>query len=187
MNLTRRPRVSRLAARGALLGWGPAVVLVVSLALGGCAEEDDAPLRGVEAPSATPTPAPSDGTGPSASADSLEHREIGIFQATGLKPVEDGSVVTLKGARGTRAWLKGLRATSDVVDEVSEAVETAALADDETLHGLVLHTGCMAPQTWTLREKKGELTVRVVPQAREATIDCIAAVTTLAVVTVPSD
>lgn len=193
MDLARRPRASRLAARGALLGWGPAAVLVLSLALGGCAEEDDAPLRGVDAPSATPTPtttptppsAPSDGTGLSASADSVEHREIGTFQATALKPVEDGSAATLKGVRGARAWLEGLGATSDVVDEIADAVERAAVTEDETLHGVILSTGCLAPRSWTLLRRDGGLSARTVPNEKEATTTCIAAVTTLAVVAVP--
>lgn len=174
MNATRRPR--------SLL---PALLAAVFV-LGACGGESDGPQTespATSTPTSTPTPAPSVGS----TEDNVEGlREIGTFSAAGLRRVEDGSVTPLDGADGVADWLAPYGPAPETVDEVTDAVETADVAEDETLLGLVLHTGCLAPQSWALQDEEGEFVVRVVPDDKEAMIDCIAAVTTLAVVAVPN-
>lgn len=183
MNATRRTSSRRSV--GPLRHLALACVLVASLTLSACGSDGDDPkAEPSSSPSVTMTPTP---TPTPDNPGAVAHREIGTFSATGLRPVDDGSLVILKGAQGARTWLEGLGATPQVVDEVSTAIETAAVADDETLQGYVLHTGCLAPKSWTLVESEDMLRVHVVPDEKEATSTCIAAVTTLAIVAVPND
>lgn len=162
--------------------WALAVVLAASLVTTGCSTDDPAVL-----PVATGTPTPTPTAVDPGDPDAVDHREIGTFSAPGLRRVKDRSVVELDGVDGAQDWLDRMGAAPETVDEVSEAIRTAAVPDDETLHGLVLHTGCLAPQSWTLTQDGGQLAVRVVPDRKDATIDCVAALTTLAVVAVPND
>lgn len=149
------------------------------LVLTGCGSESGTPDagRGSETSGPPPTTAvPADGP--------VDHDVVALVSGSAAGPATvDSRVTALPDAGAVRDFASGFRGALN--GEVVQAAEQADVPSARTLVGAVVAVGCEPPTRVHVRMSGGELSVTADPVLSRR--ECFVPVTTVALVTVPSE
>jgi hypothetical protein len=113
----------------------------------------------------------------------VDFTEVAVVTQTNVGGEVDEKAVDLTDEAAFSAFTAQFE-DSRMEDELRTAVEGADVAEGQTLVGAVVAVGCLPPAELEVELTDAGLMVTGVPDKRESTIDCFAAVTSVAVVAV---
>ena len=158
-------------------------LLVALLVLTGCGSEPGGPAAGRGSESAGDLPATTAATTVPADGP-VDHEVVALVSGSAAGPTQvDSQVTALPDAEAVRDLASGFRGALD--GEVVRAAEQADVPSGQTLVGAVVAVGCEPPTRVHVRMAGGQLSVTADPVLSRRR--CFVAVTTVALVTVPSE
>ena len=153
------------------------LILTASLLLTGCSD-DETPVAEDPAPSVSD--GPSDGptsTGP------VEFEVVGMVSETAVGGKVSPTAVDLRDPDGL-AHLTGQFEDDRMTTKLEAVIKGADVPEGDTLLGAVVAVGCIPPTDVLVEKTERGLQVTAVPDKRDASTECLAPVTTVAVVSV---
>ena len=159
-------------------------LLVALLVLTGCGSESGGPGAGRGSESAGGLPATTAATSALPADGPIDHEVVALVSGSAAGPTQvDSQVAALPDAEAVRDFASGFRGALD--GEVVRAAGQADVPSGQTLVGAVVAVGCEPPTRVHVRMAGGELSVTADPVLSRRR--CFVAVTTVALVTVPSE
>lgn len=168
-----RPMVMRL-----ILG----LLLTLTL-LAGCGEDTAVDPAANGSGQSSPSGSSSSTPGSAPSSGPVDFTRIAVVTETNVGGQVDEKAVDLTDEAAFSAFTAQFE-DSRMEDRLRAAVEEADVAEGQSLVGAVVAVGCLPPAEIEVELTDAGLMVTGVPAKREATIDCFAAVTSVAVVAV---
>jgi hypothetical protein len=158
-------------------------LLLILTLLAGCGEDTAVDPAGESSPSGSSSSTPSSTSSSAPSNGPVDFTEVAVVTQTNVGGEVDEQAVDLTDEAAFSAFTAQFE-DSRMEDELRTAVAGADVAEGQTVVGAVVAVGCLPPAKVSVELTDAGLMVTGVPDKREATIDCFAAVTSVAVVAV---
>jgi len=158
-------------------------LLLTLTLLAGCGEDTAVDPAGQSSPSGSSSSAPGSTSSDAPSNGPVDFTEVAVVTETNVGGQVDEVAVDLTDEAAFAAFTSQFE-DSRMEDKLRTAVEGADVAEGQTVVGAVVAVGCLPPTDLVVENTQRGLAITGVPDKRERSINCFAAVTSVAVVAV---
>lgn len=158
-------------------------LLLTLTLLAGCGEDTAVDPAGQSSPSGSSSSTPGSASSDAPGNGPVDFTEVAVVTETNVGGQVDEQAVDLTDEAAFSAFTSQFE-DSRMEDKLRTAVEGADVAEGQTVVGAVVAVGCLPPTGIEVELTDAGLMVTGVPDKREATTDCFAAATSVAVVAV---